>query len=52
MNFRKKNTMISRKNAKCVCFIDCFESHLRTFCRQIHQWAKIGGGGGFGNAKI
>ena len=26
-------------------FIDCRESHLRTFCRQIHQCAKIGGWG-------
>ena len=26
-------------------FIDCRESHLRTFCRQIHQCAKLGGGG-------
>ena len=22
-------------------FIDCRESHLRTFCRQIHQCARI-----------
>ena len=26
-------------------FIDCCVSHLRTFCRQIHQCAKIGGWG-------
>ena len=26
-------------------FIDCRKSHLRTFCCQIHQRAKIGGGG-------
>ena len=26
--------------------INCCESHLRTFCRQIHQSAKIGGRGG------
>ena len=26
-------------------FIDCRESHLRTFCRQIHQCARIGGWG-------
>ena len=24
-------------------FIDCRESHLRTFCREIHQCARIGG---------
>ena len=27
--------------------INCCESHLRTFCRQIHQSAKIGGRGGW-----
>ena len=27
-------------------FIDCRESHLSTFCRQIHQCANIGGRGG------
>ena len=27
-------------------FIDCRESHLRTFCRKIHQCARIGGRGG------
>ena len=35
--------------------INCCESHLRTFCRQIHQSAKIGGRGGranLGNARI
>ena len=26
-----------------VLFIDCRESHLRAFCRQIHQCARIGG---------
>ena len=26
-------------------FIDCRESHLRTFCRQIHQCARIRGWG-------
>ena len=26
-------------------FIDCRESHLRTFCREIHQCARIGGWG-------
>ena len=26
--------------------IDCRELHLRTFCRQIHQCARIGGRGG------
>ena len=26
-----------------VLFIDCPESHLRAFCRQIHQCARIGG---------
>ena len=26
--------------------IDCRESHLRTFCRQIHQCASIEGGRG------
>ena len=39
-----------------VVFIDCRESHLRTFCRSIHQGAKMGVGGegqaNFGNAKI
>ena len=36
-------------------FIHCRESHLRTVCREIHQCARIGGGGGkanLGNAKI
>ena len=35
--------------------INCCESHLRTFCRQIHQSAKIWGRGGranLGNARI
>ena len=26
-----------------MLFIDCRESHLRAFCRQIHQCARIGG---------
>ena len=26
-----------------VLFIDCRESHLRTFCRQVHQCVRIGG---------
>ena len=26
-----------------VLFIDCRKSHLRAFCRQIHQCARIGG---------
>ena len=39
----------------CTLFIDCRGLHLRTFCTQIQQCAKIGGLGGqanFGNAKI
>ena len=34
-------------------FIDCRKSHLHTFCRQIHQCARIGGrGANLENARI
>ena len=36
---------------KYVNLRDCRESHLRTFCRQIHQCTKIGGGG-FGQINV
>ena len=48
LNFVKNSLefiLILQNMLTCALFIDCRKSHLRTFCCQIHQRAKIGGGG-------